>query len=96
MTRRHESHTPPPLFWPFDIAAERSARGWTQEELGARVGVSSRTISNWEHSNRVPRSRRPALERAFARPWDETSLAAVETRQLILELLRRVDAQAVL
>ena len=31
----------------FNLQAERSALGMTQAELGARVGVSQKTISLW-------------------------------------------------
>jgi transcriptional regulator with XRE-family HTH domain len=33
------------------VAQARRARGWTAEELGQRVGVSARTISNLEHGS---------------------------------------------
>lgn len=33
------------------IARARRARGWTAAELGERVGVSARTISNLEHGS---------------------------------------------
>jgi transcriptional regulator with XRE-family HTH domain len=81
---------------PFDIHTERTRRGWTQEDLAARVGVSARTISNWEAGRAVPRTRRPAVTRAFSSPWEASPLSSVDTRQLVLELLRRVDVRATL
>lgn len=79
-----------------DIAAERMRRGWTQDDLAARVGVSTRTISNWESGRPIPRTRQLALERAFASPWEPGPLSHVDTRQLLLELLRRTDLRATL
>jgi transcriptional regulator with XRE-family HTH domain len=80
----------------LDVAAERTRRGWTQEELAARIGVSARTISNWEAGKPVPRTRLLALERAFTSPLQASPLSDVETRALVLELLRRVDLRATL
>jgi transcriptional regulator with XRE-family HTH domain len=33
------------------IARARRSRGWTAEELGERIGVSSRTVSKLEHGS---------------------------------------------
>ena len=32
----------------------RKAKNITQEQLAARIGVSSRTIKHWEHGTRTP------------------------------------------
>lgn len=36
------------------IAALRREKGWTQEELGERVGVTNKTVSRWENGNYMP------------------------------------------
>lgn len=36
------------------IAALRKEKGWTQEELGERVGVTNKTVSRWENGNYMP------------------------------------------
>lgn len=36
------------------IAALRREKGWTQEELGVRVGVTNKTVSRWENGNYMP------------------------------------------
>ncbi len=43
-----------PLFDPISIAKFRRKMGWTQEELGAEVGVSKKTISKWENGRSTP------------------------------------------
>lgn len=36
------------------IAQLRREKGWTQEELGERVGVTNKTVSRWENGNYMP------------------------------------------
>lgn len=36
------------------IAQLRQERGWTQEMLGERVGVTNKTVSRWENGNYMP------------------------------------------
>lgn len=36
------------------IAQLRRERGWTQEELGGRLGVTNKTVSRWENGNYMP------------------------------------------
>ncbi len=36
------------------IAQLRRERGWTQEELGERLGVTNKTVSRWENGNYMP------------------------------------------
>lgn len=44
----------------------RLQAGLTQEQLAARIGVSSRTIKHWEHGTRIPSTvSLPALARCF-------------------------------
>jgi DNA-binding XRE family transcriptional regulator len=51
---------PPPIGHKIKRARERLRI--TQAELGARVGVSQKTIDNWEHDKRYPKSSIGALE----------------------------------
>jgi len=43
------------------IKAARERRKWNQEELAAAVGVSARTVGNWERGATVPKNRLGAL-----------------------------------
>ena len=36
------------------IQQSRKAKGFTQKDLGDRIGVSDKTISKWENGNSVP------------------------------------------
>ena len=37
-----------------NIAAERARRGLSNADLAAKLGVSRKTIYNWENSGRIP------------------------------------------
>ena len=41
---------------PFDIAAERERKGWTQQQLAEAAGVPQEAISLWESGKRKPRA----------------------------------------
>ena len=48
-----------------NIAKYRKAKGWTQEELGSRLGVTNQAVSKWESETSMPDiSLLPALTRA--------------------------------
>jgi transcriptional regulator with XRE-family HTH domain len=49
-----------------EIRDLREAAGLTQQELGAKVGVSLRTIGNWERGETVPRNKLGRLRRVLA------------------------------
>ena len=36
------------------IAALRHEKGWTQAELGEKLGVTNKTVSRWENGNYLP------------------------------------------
>ena len=36
------------------IAAARKAKGWSQEDLGWKVGVSTQAVSKWENNQSEP------------------------------------------
>ena len=49
------------------IRSLRMERGWTQEELGERVGVSAQAVSKWETGQSLPDiSQVPLLAKAFS------------------------------
>lgn len=49
------------------ILALRTAKGWTQRQLGARLGVSSVTVCHWERGGTRPTAwNLDRLERVFA------------------------------
>lgn len=37
-----------------NIAAERVRKGWSQEDLARILGVSRKTLYNWERAGRIP------------------------------------------
>ncbi len=45
-----KAHIPAAL----DVARIRAATGLTQREFAERIGVSKRTLENWEQGRRVP------------------------------------------
>lgn len=71
----------------------------TQQELAAAIGVGSRTVSNWERGETVPKNRMGMLRKFFGipagaenggngEPRSDADLLA-EASQIIAELSRR-------
>lgn len=77
-----------------DIRRMREARGLTQAELAARLGVGQRTVGNWERGETVPRNRIGML-RAYFGLDDESAnpLLSVSDIAMLTELLRRAAAR---
>lgn len=48
----------------------REERRWSQRTLGDLLGVTSKTISNWERDQHIPRASIGALEKAFRQPLE--------------------------
>lgn len=74
------------------IRAARERAGLTQEELGRRLGVSMRTVGNWERGQTVPRNRMAALEAALRDHLDDTDappLRSASDAELLAEIARR-------
>ena len=44
------------------IRAARERKGWTQAELGKKVGAARETVGNWETGTTTPRNKIAALE----------------------------------
>lgn len=80
---------------PEAIRRARNERGWSQPELADALGVSSRTISDWERDISTPRN--PTL---LDRLFDSSSptstgptLKQATEAELALELLARIEAR---
>ena len=74
------------------IKNARQRAGWSQEELAAKVGVSMRSIGNYERGASIPRNRMPVLEEVLA-PYigsgQGPSLVGASDAQLLAEIARR-------
>jgi transcriptional regulator with XRE-family HTH domain len=79
------------------IAREKA--GLTQEALAQRVGVSMRSVGNWERGEGVPRSREQRVRDALQGYWPGESpstraaddLSSVSDARLLAEIARRFD-----
>lgn len=80
-----------------EIRAAREARGWTQEQLAAQVGVGQRTVGNWERGETIPKNRAGRLREVLgingARPADPDVLGQASDVELLAELMRRAAAR---
>ncbi len=77
-----------------DIKAARNRAGLSQEELAARVGVTLRTIGNWERASTIPRDREHVLRTALADHLDGAAaqsprLRSASDEELLVEIARR-------
>lgn len=77
------------------IRDARNQAGWSQEYLGDLLGVSMRTVGNWERGATAPQSREPELRRLLHRylQKEEAGANALHTAsdmELISELARRL------
>lgn len=61
------------------VAQLRRERGWTQEELGERLGVTNKTVSRWENGNYMPSIEMLAL---MGREFDVSLNELLEGRRL--------------
>ena len=52
------------VFYP-NIAAERAKRRMSQDELAKELGVTRKTIYNWENSGRIPQRRLVQMAKLF-------------------------------
>lgn len=78
-----------------EIRAARERAGLTQGELATRVGVSLRTVGNWERGETVPQNRASAVEQVLAE-WIDASapgprLATASDAELLAEIARRFE-----
>lgn len=87
-----------------EIRRARELAHLTQQELGARVGVSLRTVGNWERGETVPLNRAAALEevlgnhlRSGMAPSEQSTgprLRAATDAELLAEVARRFERTA--
>lgn len=73
-----------------EIRAARERAGLTQGQLAQRLGVTQRTVGNWERGATVPKSRAAAI-RAFLAPGNayEPGLHSASDAELLAEIARR-------
>lgn len=78
---------PPPIGMAIKRARERLRM--TQAELGAELRVSQKTIDNWEHDRRYPKSSIGALEEVLGISLDTAAgpqIVSPRLRRLIREM----------
>lgn len=76
-----------------EIRRARERAGMTQEQLGAAVGVSLRTVGNWERGAHVPRNRAAVVEDVLRGHVDSEApppLRGVSDVELLAEVARRM------
>lgn len=79
------------------IRSAREARGWSQQDLAAAVGVTSRTVGNWERG-RSPKQHIGAIERELHvklrgdEPSRSGAIADLDDAELVAELATRLAA----
>ncbi len=76
-----------------EIRQARLRAQWSQEELAAIVGVSMRSIGNYERGSTVPRNKMPVIEEALSAytGGDGPSLHAASDAQLLAEVANRME-----
>lgn len=77
-----------------EIRRARERAGLTQEQLASRVGVTPRTVGNWERGATVPRNRLATVQAALADHLDsvdtEPRLRGASDVELLAEIARRL------
>ena len=53
------------------IKRARERRRWTQAQLGSAIGVTQKTVDNWEHDKTYPKSAIGALEEVLSIVFDD-------------------------
>ncbi len=85
-----------------EIREAREANRMTQEDLARFLGVSARTVSNWERGSTVPRNRgkvnslvRLLYERSDDQPLlsEATHSELVDIAQRLVELVAKSEAE---
>ncbi|MDJ0319791.1 helix-turn-helix domain-containing protein [Pseudarthrobacter sp. PS3-L1] len=77
------------------IRSAREASGLTQQELAKQLGVTLRTVGNWERGESVPRNREPAIRQLLARYMGAKAavvniLDGATDMELLAEIARRM------
>ena len=78
-----------------EIRRGRELLGLTQAELGKRIGVSHRTIGNWERDETSPQRYEARLREMFRGqdPAPSMSISDYSDTELLLEVSRRMSEQ---
>jgi transcriptional regulator with XRE-family HTH domain len=73
----------------------REARGLTQQQLAAALGVGARTIGGWERDETVPKNRMGMLRQFFGLDSAESDdpIRGASDVTLLAELMRRAAAR---
>jgi len=77
-----------------DIRQARQAAGMSQAALARAVGVSMRSIGNYERGDTVPRNKLPVIERVLSSYLGTTegpALADASDAELLAEIARRFE-----
>lgn len=80
----------------MNIREQRKRLGMTQEELAKRLGVSTRTVQNWEQGGVVPATSKDVITRVLGgeeekRGWDAV-LSRLDRIVGLLEVLTGKEA----
>lgn len=78
----------------YEIRQARERAGLTQGELGEQVGVSGRTVGNWERDFSIPRNKLAKVEQVLnVREYldKENYLQDASDASLLAEIARRFD-----
>ncbi len=81
-----------------EIRAARERAGLSQGELGALVGVTLRTIGNWERGETIPRNREAKIRQVLADQLDDrapATLRSASDAEVLAEIARRFARDAV-
>lgn len=79
------------------VLAARTRAGLTQQQLADQIGVTLRSVGNWERSERVPRAAETRVRAALSAYLEESSpsggldLAEISDARLLAEIARRFD-----
>lgn len=77
-----------------EIRQARERAGLTQGELGEQVGVSGRTVGNWERDFSIPRNKLAKVEQVLnvrEHLGKESKLQDISDASLLAEIARRFD-----
>lgn len=78
------------------VLAARTRAGLTQQQLADQIGVTLRSVGNWERAERVPRGAEQRLRAALSTYLDDAAPAGIELgdvsdARLLAEIARRFD-----
>ena len=72
----------------------RKEKGLSQQELGAAIGVSGRTVLNWENNNRYPKDREMYDRLAVALGTDKNFLLSESDDKFAAEVVEEYGQRA--